>query len=150
MEINQMGLVPLRNFAQVVPGVYRSAQPMYSYEYNWLKQYPGIKTIVNLRDDSHRDDNFSLRRFNVITLDIPDHHCPNEEQQRTFNAILNDPSNYPILIHCEHGHGRTSTFSCLTKINKGMTPEQAVVDEASRFHYEFRHPKQKEFILNLK
>ena len=61
--MSNLGLIPVRNFGILdeVKGLYRSAQPMYGYEYEWLKNVLNVKTIVNLRSESNHDTNVAER-----------------------------------------------------------------------------------------
>lgn len=143
------GLVPIRNFGVIDQnkGIYRAAQPQYEYEYAWLKRTLGLKTIVNLRSElSH--DNLYAEKFDleVINLDIPDHHAPTIEQAESFMEMIKEGNKFPILFHCAHGHGRTSTFSVLTKMSLGMSLEEAIAHEESEFHFSFRHKEQLDFL----
>lgn len=145
-----LGLVPIRNFAHIIDNIYRSAQPLATYEYKWLSEVVGIDIIVNLRAELDHDKQF-INEFNFEchTYSVKDHEPPTIEQANGFINLIKDiniTSN--VLIHCEHGHGRTSTFSVLAKIAKGVTVEDAIADEKSRFHYHFKHHLQEKFLLD--
>lgn len=146
------GLVPIRNFGVVnVPAkIYRSAQPYYDYEYAWLKNTLGLETIISLRTELNHDIKSGLAAKydinTVLTFEVKDHFPPTKKQADDFIQLVKGLAGSPLLFHCEYGHGRTSTFSCLAKMALGMTVDQAVVDEKERFHYEFRHPAQEEWL----
>lgn len=149
--MKNIGLVPLRNFAVVDQelGVYRSAQPLYDYEYEWLKTTLGIKTIVNLRSESNHDDMFAVKHgIGVIDFYIPDHKEPTKEQMEHFMDIIKKGERFPLLFHCAHGHGRTSTFCVLTRLAMGWTLNQALKEESEKFHYSFRHKIQIDFLTS--
>ena len=144
--ITKLGLIPLRNFAIIDPikNIYRSGQPMYSYEYAWLKNKLGINTIVNLRSELNHDDTMNVQGFKVINVNIPDHCTPTLEQAKDFINLIKNEDN--ILFHCEHGRGRTSVFCVLTRLAMGWTLKRALEEESSVFGYDFQHPKQLEFL----
>jgi protein tyrosine/serine phosphatase len=143
-------LIPIRNFAVVEEGkLYRSAQPMYDYEYKWLAT-KGIKTLVNLREEIQHDQKFAEQfGFKVIQVDIKDHFPPTLEQAQSFIELVKNSSE-PILFHCEHGRGRTSTFCVLARVAQGWTLEDAIKEEQDRFGYVFQHQNQLEFLNSLK
>lgn len=146
---NNIGLVPLRNFAilESKEGLYRSAQPLYDYEYDWMKKVLNIKTIVNLREESSHDTDFATKHgINVINFLVKDHHTPNENQVNEFIKLIQDKENYPLLFHCAHGQGRTSTFCVIARIASGWTLEEAIKEEQELFHYGFKHPAQLNFL----
>jgi tyrosine-protein phosphatase SIW14 len=147
--MKNLGLVPLRNFGIVDEslGLYRSAQPMYNYEYAWMRKNLGIKTIVNLRSESKHDDNLGRGQgFKVIDFLVPDHKSPTKEQINDFMNIIKDSSNFPLLFHCEHGQGRTSTFCIASRIAMGWTLKEALDEENNVFKYTFKHKEQIDFL----
>lgn len=140
-----IGLVPLRNFGIVREGLYRSAQPQYGYEYEWLKKTLGIQHIINLRKESRHDTIYAPSHgIEVTNIDVADHNPPSYDQADLFTQLL--LRKVPTLFHCEHGHGRTSTFSVIAKVHAGQTLDQAVKDEEDRFHYQFKHLAQIDFL----
>ncbi len=144
--MKNIGLVPLRNFGEVSEGVYRSAQPEYSYEYNWIKDHLGVDTIINLRSESRHDDKMKdYFGFNVVNINVNDHNPPTLEQAKQFMELIKNNKG-KILFHCEHGHGRTSTFCILARIAMGWTLKAAMAEEENKFHYQFKHEHQKEFL----
>jgi protein tyrosine/serine phosphatase len=150
--MKNLGLVPVRNFGILdhKKGLYRSAQPMYGYEYEWLKNVLGIKTIVNLRAESNHDGNVAVKHgINVINFLVEDHKIPNEGQIKLFMDTIKDDSHYPLLFHCEHGHGRTSTFCVLARLAMGWTLDEALNEEREKFHYQFKYKVQIDFLESL-
>ena len=146
--IEQFGLIPIRNFGVILPEkkIYRSAQPIYNYEYQWLSNVAGIKRIINLRSEKDIDKRHaSMYGISNHTVLVPDHKPPSIEQAKQYQELILDTT-LPTLIHCEHGHGRTSTFSVLTKLAFGWTLEDAFKDEQERFHYHFKHHVQLDFL----
>jgi protein-tyrosine phosphatase len=146
--MKNIGLVPLQNFAQLNNNLYRCAQPLYDYQYQWLKEVLNIKTIINLRDENHHDDNYGIKYgINVINIDVPDHKTPSKEQCEQFMNIIKN-NKEPLLIHCEHGHGRTSTFCVLARLAEGWNVNEAIKEEEEKYHYNFKHHSQKQFLIN--
>lgn len=146
--MNHLGLIPLRNFAIVnkSKGIYRSAQPMYEYEYQWLKNKLGITTIVNLRSELNHDASMNIPGIKVITINIPDHCTPTLKEAQDFIKFIENNEN--ILFHCEHGQGRTSTFCVLARIAMGWSLDRAMKEEKEIYEYDFKHPKQLKFLKN--
>ena len=144
--ITKLGLIPLRNFAMVdkEKNIYRSAQPMYAYEYAWLKNTLGIDTIVNLRSELKHDEVMNVNGFKVININIPDHCTPTLFEAKAFINLIQKEKN--ILFHCEHGQGRTSLFCVLARIAMGWTLKDALEEEVIVFGYNFKHPKQLQFL----
>jgi protein-tyrosine phosphatase len=151
--ITSLGLIPIQNFAVVDDslGLSRSAQPHYNYEYQWLKDVAKIDLIINLRSESRHDDYFAPKHgMEVVNVDVADHCEPTIEQAQNFMEIIRNcvAENKRVLFHCEHGHGRTSTFCVLARIALGWTLQEALEEEANVYHYHFRHHAQVEFLQN--
>lgn len=82
---------------------------------------------------------------NGMSITVPDHHQPTLSQAMVFMDKVRSHKG-TILIHCLHGHGRTSTFSVLAKVALGMTVDEAIQDERDRFHYSFKYPAQEQWL----
>ncbi|MCG2612126.1 dual specificity protein phosphatase family protein [Flavobacterium sp. SM15] len=51
---------------------------------------------------------------------------PKQENLDTFFKIMDNPANYPVLIHCYHGVGRAEMYSALYRIEyEGMDRDEA-------------------------
>jgi protein tyrosine/serine phosphatase len=149
--MNNLGLIPLRNFAVVNEErkIYRSAPPNYAYEFKWLQEVLGIKTMVNLRSERDTDHRFcSLYDMRDFTYLVKDHFPPTFEQARHFMKLIQNHKE-PLLFHCEHGRGRTSTFCVLANMALGMSLHRAIEEEKEKYHYSFQHHAQLEFLEHL-
>lgn len=155
--ISEFGLVPLHNFGVVSKKhkIYRCGQPLNSKQYIWLREVLSISTIVNLRAESQHDHAWAPK-YAIEVMDIPvkDHEAPTKEQADQFiafirgNAIKERKGTHPVLLHCEHGYGRTSTFCVLAKLALGSTLKKALDEETKKFHYAFNHFIQTEFLTD--
>jgi protein tyrosine/serine phosphatase len=62
----------------------------------------------------------------VRYYNIPSHQVPNKETLRKFFKVMDDKSNYPVLIHCYHGIGRAQMYSALYRIEyEGWSDDKA-------------------------
>lgn len=140
-----LGLIPIRNFGIVLPGIYRSAQPLYTADYKWLAKL-GVKKIINLRKESKHDKVAKKVGIEVVNIPVADHCAPTMAQVKKFQKHIGDG----VLFHCEHGHGRTSSFSVITNLIHGKSLGESLHIELFRFGYHFKHKKQLQFLKNLK
>ena len=145
--MNNLGLIPLKNFCKVDTNLYRSAQPQYDYEYRWLKKVLGIDVIINLRSEMDMDAKFSIKHDIMhFTIPVKDHNPPSDENVEQFRKYLDLFKDKKVLFHCEHGHGRTSTFCVIARIHKGWSLEDALREEQEKFHFTFKHKAQTKFL----
>ncbi|ENH72674.1 hypothetical protein FOC1_g10013336 [Fusarium oxysporum f. sp. cubense race 1] len=99
------------NFGVVIPGVYRSSFPR-SHDFEYLKGL-GLKTIVTLvrKDELDHDLETFVQREGIRQVVFNMKGTKKEAiPLGTMKAILSivlDKSNYPLLIHCNHGKHRT-------------------------------------------
>ena len=106
------------NFHVVSPGVWRSAQPN-SEALIRMKNH-GLKTMINLRGDTQTDkwersitDSLCLNYYN-FPLD-----ARKEQSADTIEkilAIMYDPGQQPVLIHCLGGKDRTGMLAAIYQI----------------------------------
>ena len=144
------GLVPLINYGEVQRGLYRCAQPIHAYQYEWLKEALGVRLIINLRAENQTTDNKygEIYEIKTVGFKVPDHQPPTSSQATEFMKLVKGTID-PMLIHCEHGHGRTSTFCVLAKVALGWSFDEAMEDEKRRWHYKFKYPAQELFLTEF-
>jgi tyrosine-protein phosphatase SIW14 len=124
----------LPNLHKVSDQLYRGAQPAEA----GLKKLSelGIKTIINLRgeDDRARFEekeakSEGLRYFNIA---MPGLSAPSDDQVAQVMAIVNNPDNQPVFIHCKRGSDRTGTIVAVYRISHdGWTADRAIAEARS-------------------
>ncbi len=133
----------------VEPGVlYRSGQ-MTAEGFREAIQAYGIKTIVNAMDESpdpelwttwfNRDivrEQSLCKELGVRYVHLPPNLLSRKQLANgrptaidKWLEILDDPSNYPILLHCRAGLHRTGVMTALYRIEyHGWTPHDAAAE----------------------
>jgi protein tyrosine/serine phosphatase len=62
-----------------------------------------------------------INYFNVGSEQVPD-----QKTLDKFYAVMDDSTNYPVLIHCYHGEGRAPLFSAVYRMEyEGLSNEEA-------------------------
>src|SRR5262249_54382077 len=114
----------MRNFRVVKEGVlYRSGQMTVAGLQRAIHDY-GIKTVVTLRDAFIADQEppdvkeeaycksqeITYCRIPPRNWEGPDGYVPAQEGVNRFRRIMDNPKNYPVLVHCLAGIHRTGAY----------------------------------------
>jgi protein-tyrosine phosphatase len=100
-----------------------------------LARVHGIRAVVDLRTEAC-DDEAVLRQHNVTFLHLPteDHCAVGPAMLREGLAFANRhlDRGERVLVHCEHGIGRSATLSLCVLVSRGMEPLDALELAKSR------------------
>jgi tyrosine-protein phosphatase SIW14 len=122
----------LTNFARVSPELYRGAQPT-ALGFRTLKSI-GVRTIVNLR--SAHSDRATIAGLGFRYIEIPSHAwTPNHEVVAKVLAVVRDPANQPVFIHCQHGADRTGYTVASYRIVEQQWDRDSALRELRRFGF---------------
>ncbi|KAM0220629.1 hypothetical protein ACHAQI_000087 [Fusarium lateritium] len=120
------------NFGIVVPGVYRSSFPR-SHDFDYIKGL-GLKTIVTLvkkEELDHDLETFVSRegiRQVVFNMKGTKKEAIPLGTMKAILSIVLDKSNYPLLIHCNHGKHRTGCVVGVVRKVAGWDAESVVAE----------------------
>ena len=126
----------IENFGKVNDNYYRGGQPRAEH-YAELKRM-GIKTVIDLRKDSKREAPEWARAAGLTYINLPlkASKPATEEQTEVFLKLVNDPSNWPVYVHCKGGRHRTGALTAVYRItNDGWTADQAF-DEMLKYDFD--------------
>jgi len=131
----------MRNLRVVRDGVlYRSGQMSVSGLKRVVHDY-GIRTVITLRDaavsgvpapDRKEEEYCLAQEINYHRLPprnwwAESGPAPVEKNVQKFRAILADPANYPVLVHCFAGIHRTGAYCAIYRMeHEHWTNEQAI------------------------
>jgi len=147
--------VALPHFGTVREGVlYRSGQPR-GVGLAWVK-YQGIRTLINLRNP-HSDGTPEEKAFaaenglNFYNFSIGSRHEDIDQTVGRFLSILDDESNWPVLVHCSRGKERSGVLSAVFRIEYDRWPNDQALQETYRLGLEEGHmPIPENFIRNYR
>lgn len=88
----------------------------------------GIRTVIDLREpwEEVKGEREVLSALGVTHVHLPTGQIPPDSTVDRFLALMSDPATYPVLIHCEHGTGRSVLFGAIYRVEfLGWDREQA-------------------------
>ena len=95
--------------------------------------------------------------LNIKHINIPSGQVPNKKTLSKFYEILDDKSNYPVLIHCYHGTGRAQIYSAIYRMeyegwkNEDARAKTRFIVEGLGYHSSFSDGRSKgDFLMNYK
>ncbi len=100
----------LYNHGEVEPGrIYRSAQPSPLMLRRALHREPALRALVNLRGRTPGFESaFAARHgLRLYSFDFSASRPPPAAEIERLLAVLRDPANHPLLVHCRNGVDRT-------------------------------------------
>ena len=124
-----------------------------------LSDLPFLKTvdlagIICLQEESSSKELAQLLDIEYLHRPIPDFSIPSSEDLPEILKFLSDlqekKPNFPVLIHCTAGNGRTGTIlASLIKILDGMTSKDAIQKVRSINPLAIETEEQEKFINDL-
>ena len=128
------------NFETITEGkVYKSGVIPPGELENYINEYH-IKSVVDLRFPGTGDDvnnpeipaeltaeKEAIEKIKGVNyFNNGSDQVPKPENLKTFFRIMDNPANYPVLIHCYHGVGRAELYSAIYRIEyEYFTNEEA-------------------------
>jgi len=142
-ERNRNTTAGIENFGRVNDNYYRGSQPI-AGEFAELKKL-GIKTIIDLREDSLKDSENLAHAAGLQYINIPQttKRPATNDQTEYFLRLINDEANWPVFVHCKGGRHRTGEMTAIYRITRdGWTAEQAY-EEMKKYDFEdsFFYPR---------
>ena len=108
----------LPNFNRITPGIYRGGRPTDEGLQN-LKS-SGIKSIINLENvaGSVKNEREIAKKLGLGFMSSPVSWIrpPRDEQVDKILAVMTNPKNQPVYIHCLHGRDRTGLIAGLYRV----------------------------------
>jgi len=92
-------------------------------------RYPGTDDLLNnpeVPEELIAEKEAIEKLKNVNYFNVGSKQVPDQETLNKFFEVMDDSTNYPVLIHCHHGEGRAPLFSAIYRMEyEGMPNEEA-------------------------
>jgi protein tyrosine/serine phosphatase len=143
--------IHIDNFGRVNPNYYRGAQPK-GHDFADLAAV-GVKMVIDLavEGDPAEEAHAKSAGMQFVRIPMTTHETPGPQTIARFLALVNDPANLPVYVHCMGGRHRTGVMTAIYRITgEGWTPLQAFGEmKQFKFGADFLHPEFKAFVLGF-
>ena len=148
---NPLANIRIDNFGRVNANYYRGAQPK-GRDFADLAA-GGVKMVIDLAEEGDPAEEANAKRAGMQFVRIPmtTHEAPGPTTIAHFLALVNDPANQPVYVHCMGGRHRTGVMTAIYRITgEGWAPLQAF-NEMKQFKFgaDFLHKEFKDFVLGF-
>jgi uncharacterized protein (TIGR01244 family) len=141
----------VHNFHQVDAHLYRGAQPTYSGFKSLAKL--GVRTVIDLRGGREMGGNeqkiVEAAGMHYVHVPLAGLSAPSDQQVATVFAIVNDPSAWPVFVHCKRGADRTGTVIACYRIAHDHWDNEKALREAKLHGMSRVERAMKQYILNF-
>ncbi len=98
-------------------------------------QRRGIRTLVNLRGRTRGFESaFAAREgLRLFSFDLSASRPPSSEDVARFLALVSDPENQPVLVHCRNGVDRTGYLLGIYRIETASWSPERAAREMNRY-----------------
>lgn len=148
-----------KNFDVVDDGkLYRSAQ-LTTEELEEVVQKYHIKTVISLRGSPSRTDYYepeadTTERLKIKFVPIPmsDVYYPLESELKEVFSVFENPTDYPVLIHCRVGTDRTGMIAALyERVYMNKSVDEALEELTfAHWHVRYLRPAMSDFVRKFK
>lgn len=134
-KTNDQSGVPIDNFGQVNEHYYRGGQPNYA-GFLALKKL-GVKTVIDLQEFGTASEPSWVQEAGMQYFRIPlsSTKPATEDQTRYFLKLVNDPSNWPVYVHCAGGRHRAGEMTAIYRITHDSWTAEQAYKEMLDYHY---------------
>lgn len=128
------GLPGLSHVGRVAPGIFRGAQPEPN-GYATLANM-GVRSVINLRSRNEEKEAVEARGMRSFWVPLNAYGDVDPEIIRKAVALMADPANRPVYVHCRQGRDRTGVVVAVYRMEiDGWSPEEAEEEmQAYGFH----------------
>jgi len=144
----ELSAIHIDNFGKINDRYYRGAQPK-GDDFRALAGI-GIKTMIDLAEegDAAEEANARAAGMKFVRFPMTTHQVPSPALIAQFMALVTNPDNQPVYVHCIGGRHRTGVMTAIYRMSvDGWSTVQALQEmKRYKFGAEFLHPEFKAFI----
>jgi tyrosine-protein phosphatase SIW14 len=141
--------IRIDNFGGVDSSYFRGAQPS-GLDYQDLAAL-GVKLVIDLQRYAEASEPGLVRNAGMQYVNIPlgTDTAPTADEVTQFLALVNNPANQPVYVHCAGGIHRTGVMTAAYRqASLGWSADEAFA-EMKRYHFGSDHPHLKQFVYRF-
>jgi protein-tyrosine phosphatase len=143
--------IRIDNFGRVSGSYFRGAQPK-GQDFSDLAGL-GVKLVIDLAQEGDINERANVEREGMKFVRIPmtTNVQPSQAVVDQFLALVNDPANQPVYVHCMGGRHRTGVMTAAYRMTQeGWTADKAFSEmKQYKFGADFLHPEFKSFVYSF-
>jgi tyrosine-protein phosphatase SIW14 len=143
--------ISIDNFGKINDVYFRGAQPR-GRDYADLAAV-GIKTVIDLSNEQETEvASVQSLGMKFVRIPLTTSVAPAQAAVDKFLALVSDPANQPVYVHCQGGRHRTGVMTAIYRMtHDGWTPDRAF---AEMIQFQFKkgfvsHDALKNFVYNF-
>lgn len=144
--------VGIDNFGRVNANYFRGAQPK-GTDFADLARL-GVKMVIDLAQEGDVNEAANAEREGMRFVRIPmtTTDTPSPATIETFLALVNDPANQPVYVHCIGGRHRTGAMTAVYRMTQDKWPADRAFSEMKQYKFgaDFLHPALKSFVFDFR
>jgi len=143
-----LSAIHIDNFGRIDDHYFRGAQPK-GADFKALATL-GVKLVIDLASEGDASEEANSRAAGMSFVRIPmtTHDVPSPAVIAQFLALVANPANQPVYVHCIGGKHRTGVMTAIYRMTvDGWNPTRAF-EEMKQFHFgaDILHPEFKAFV----
>jgi protein tyrosine/serine phosphatase len=143
--------VSIANFGQINETYFRGAQPT-GHDYADLAAL-GVKTVIDLTRDGEAAEAGMVEHAGMKFFRIPmtTSDRPADAAVARFLALVNDPGNQPVYVHCQGGRHRTGVMTAVYRLSHDGWSADHAFEEMKQYEFEkgLGHGALKSFVYDF-
>jgi tyrosine-protein phosphatase SIW14 len=143
--------IGIDNFGRVSANYFRGGQPK-GQDFATLAKL-GVKMVIDLAREGDVAEAANAERAGMKFVRIPltTDVAPSAAVIEKFLALVNDPANQPVYVHCMGGRHRTGAMTAVYRMTQnGWNADRAFAEmKQYKFGADFLHPALKAFVYDF-
>jgi protein tyrosine/serine phosphatase len=151
---DRVSKIQIENFGRINENYYRGAQPKKN-DFAGLAAL-GVKAVVDLQREGVADEAAIVESLGMrfYRIGLSSRSKPSSEDVARFLAIVNNPANQPVFVHCHVGRHRTGVMTAIYRLAIDSWTADRAYAEMKQYKFEkgflqgFFHTELKNYVYD--